>query len=71
MSYAEHCQQAEDRIVARARASGGETWLSYGDEMSASVRLTEKGIGHWKQHSPFVATFVLASAGSTERAVAE
>lgn len=55
----------EEIIVERARKNGGECFLDYG-EASAAIRLTEKGVGHWEQRHPFIATFVLAVSGANE-----
>jgi hypothetical protein len=57
-------ERVERLIVERARAQGGRCFLNYG-EASAAMRLTERGVGHWEQFSPFVAAFVLAAASSS------
>ena len=61
----DHQIETEQRIIARAKANGDEYHLSMG-ELGAAVRLTERGVGHWEQRHPFVATFVLHTSRSED-----
>jgi hypothetical protein len=55
--------QTEQRILRRAaEAEDGRTAIGL-SECSASVRLTERGLGQWDQRSPFVAGFTINDAG--------
>lgn len=51
-------REAERNLIRRARERGGRVLCGQGDT-GAALRLTERGVGHWEQTSPFVFTFVL------------
>lgn len=54
----EYQREAERSLIRRAREKGGSCLCSQGD-VGAALRLTERGVGHWKQDHPFIFTFHL------------
>ena len=54
----DYARKVEETLIRRAIEKGGECVIGM-SECCAAARLTERGIGHWEQRHPFIATFVL------------